>query len=415
MGRPPATSSSPRSTHRATRRSTISIQRTFLVIAITNGIALLYLIVSSFKLLFDRNAGSENHYLTLLSSLVLLILATISARIISMRVVQPLARLARESRRIEAGDPELMLSVFSDDEVGRMATAFNQVLGTMRQTMLELEATNQQLRSAQRQIHDSISYAALLQRAILPRRQLQEAFGDQHFILWQPRDTVGGDYYVFQCEGSRCLAGVADCAGHGVPGAMMTMLARSGIDRAIEQVGLSSPAAMLTRVDTTMRSMLGDAQQSRAMATSMDMGLVVLDSTADTLLFAGAKISLYWSDGQQVQRIKGDNRSLCDHRPGTYHDHAVPLQPGFTYYLSTDGFLDQSGGSHGFSVGSDRFVSWVREHAGKPLQEQSRAFANSLERFRGGHPQRDDITILSFRYCPQIVTTMRQFETVEVP
>lgn len=404
MGRPSSNAFTTLFTSRGPLRSNISIQRTFLVIAITNGIALLYLIITSVQLLFDRSAGTENHYLTLLCSLTLLVLATISARIISIRVVQPLARLARESRRIEAGDPELMLSVFSNDEVGRVATAFNQVLTTMRRTMLELEATNQQLRSAQRQIHDSIRYAALLQRAILPERQLQQAFGDEHFILWQPRDTVGGDYYVLHCQGSRWLAGVADCAGHGVPGAMMTMLARSGIDRAIEQVGLRSPAAVLGRVDAAMRAMLGDAHQSRAMATSMDMGLVVLDKDADTLLFAGAKITLYWSDGDQVHRVKGDNRALCDRRPGTYHDHVVPLQPGFTYYLSTDGFLDQSGGSHGFGVGSDRFVAWVLEHAAKPLQEQARAFSESLERFRGGHPQRDDITILSFRYPPQTVS-----------
>ncbi len=395
MGRPHGTGRS--------FRPSVSIQQTFLVIAITNGIALLYLIVSSFRLLLDRNVGSEHHVLTLLFTLLLAILAAISARIIVLRVVRPLARLARDSRRIEAGDPDVLLSVVSDDEVGRVATAFNRVLTTMRQTLLELEEANQRLQEAQRQINDSISYAGLLQRAILPDRQLQEVFGDEHFILWQPRDTVGGDYYMLHSEGSCCLAGVADCAGHGVPGAMMTMLARSGIDRAIEQVGLSSPAAVLTRIDAAMRAMLGDAQQSRAMATTMDMGLVALDAEAMTLRFAGAKISLYWSDGQRVERIKGDGRALCDRRPGLYRDHEVPLRPGFTYYLSTDGVLDQSGGRHGFGVGSDRFSSWVREHAAKPLQEQSRAFSEALERFRGGHPQRDDITILSFRCRPRAV------------
>lgn len=407
MSRPTATGPSP--------SSILSIQRTFLVIAITNGIALVYLIVSSFRLLFENENNSEHHYLTLLFSLLLAVLAAISARIISVRVVRPLGQLARESRRIEEGDPEVLLSVFSNDEVGRVATAFNRVLTTMRRTMLEVEATNQQLRAAQRQIQDSIAYAALLQRAILPERQLQQAFGSDHFILWQPRDTVGGDYYVFHREGPRCLVGVADCAGHGVPGAMMTMLTRSGIDRAIEQVGLTSPAAVLRQVDGAMRLQLGDAHQSRAIATSIDMGLVTLDSQTMTLRFAGAKISLYWSDGIEVERVKGDNRALCDRRPGEYHDHEVPLLPGFTYYLTTDGYLDQSGGAHGFGVGSDRFLMWVREHAAKPLADQSKQFSAALERFRGGHPQRDDITILAFRYQPEAPWSRPEFQVEDAP
>jgi len=114
---------------------------------------------------------------------------------------------------------------------------------------------------------------------------------------------------------------------------MMTMLARAGIDRFIQQLGIDSPAAVLQATNAGMHLVLSEAQLSRALATSMDVGLVLLDFDADFLRFAGAKISLYWSDGETVEMVKGDNRSLWDRRTGVYQDHEMPLRRGFTYYM----------------------------------------------------------------------------------
>jgi serine phosphatase RsbU (regulator of sigma subunit) len=279
-----------------------------------------------------------------------------------------------------------------------LADAFNLVLTKMRCAYEELGQSNESLRAANQQIADSIRYAGVLQRSILPDHQLKETFGDRHFVLWEPKDIVGGDYYLFHSDGGRCLTGVADCAGHGVPGAMMTMMARVGVDRSIQEVGIASPAEVLHTIDTSLRTILQEDRNTRAIATSMDMGLVLLDFTARRLRFAGARLSLYWTNGEELHSIAGDNRALCDRRRGTYHDHDLPLLSGFTYYLTTDGYLDQSGGEHGFAVGNERFTHWLVENARKPLDMQRQAFSESLARFRGDYPQRDDITILSFRF-----------------
>jgi serine phosphatase RsbU (regulator of sigma subunit) len=178
---------------------------------------------------------------------------------------------------------------------------------------------------------------------------------------------------------------------------MMTMLARAGIDRSIQQVGIESPAAVLRETNAGMHRVLNEAQMTRAIATSMDVGLVFLDFETGLLRFAGAKISLYWSDGQHVRSVKGDHRSLWDRRAGTYHDHDFPLLRSGTYYMATDGLFDQSGGDHGFALGTERFRQWLLEHASKPLVEQQQAFAASLTAFMGSCPQRDDITMISFR------------------
>lgn len=381
------------------RRRALSIQQIFLLLGSLNGIVLATLLVTSWRLLQEAGSGRDHAAITLFLGGLLVINLAISSVIVSQRVIRPLRRLVRESHSIavDEGTDGALLRVVGSDEVARLADAFNGVLHRQRQAFEQLDLANQRLRDVNKQVDDSIRYAALLQRSILPDRQLSERFGSDHFVLWQPRDTVGGDYYVFHDDGNRCLAGVADCAGHGVPGAMMTMLARAGIDRFIQQVGIDSPAAVLQATNSGMHLVLSEAQLSRALATSMDVGLVLLDFDAEILRFAGAKISLYWSDGETVEMAKGDSRSLWDRRAGVYQDHEMPLRRGFTYYMATDGVFDQAGGELGFGLGTERFCQWLLDHASKPLAEQHAAFTSSIAEFRGDHPQRDDITMFSFR------------------
>lgn len=379
------------------QRGQLSIQATFTLITLINGLVLAYLIVVSASL-FREKGNTASDYLTVLLTILLAVLALLSFRIIDARVIRPLALLSRQARRIETGDSDALLALPLEDEIHQLAMAFNKVLTNMRSAYDKLDQSNAQLRRANQQISDSIRYAGILQRSILPDHQLNETFGERHFVLWQPKDIVGGDYYLFHSEGGRCLTGVADCAGHGVPGAMMTMMARVGVDRAIQEVGITSPATVLQSIDSSLREILRDDQKTRAIATNMDMGLVLLDFTARRLRFAGARISLFWSDGLQLHSLNGDQRALCDRRRGSYRDHDLPLLSGFTYYLTTDGYLDQSGGEDGFAVGHERFASWLLEHARKPLPDQRQAFSESLARFRGDYPQRDDITMLSFRF-----------------
>lgn len=381
------------------RRRSLSIRQVFLLLALLNGVVLATLLWSSWVLLQQPTASSDHAYITIFLTTLLVVGVFISYLIVSQRVIRPLRRLVRDSHAIASanGSSSDLLPVHGTDEIARLADAFNGVLHRQRDAFQQLHNTNQRLRLVNKQVDDSIRYAALLQRSILPDRQLSERVGLDHFVLWQPRDTVGGDYYVFHDDGQRCLAGVADCAGHGVPGAMMTMLARAGIDRFIQQVGISSPAAILQATNEGMHMVLSEAQLSRALATSMDVGLVLLDFANGVLRFAGAKISLYWSDGHTVQKLKGNSRSLWERRTALYTDHDVPLCRDCTYYMATDGVFDQAGGDHGFGLGSERFSDWLLEHARKPLAEQHEAFSRAIAEFKGNHPQRDDMTMLSFR------------------
>lgn len=240
-------------------------------------------------------------------------------------------------------------------------------------------------------------YACLIQRAILPDRLMQASLGANHFVLWKPRDVVGGDFYIYREGEDGDLIGVIDCAGHGLPGALMTMLAFAAIDQAIDSVQGHDPAAILQNTDAAMRAMLGRDQFNKALATSMDAGLVRIDRKKSRLIFSGARISLFASDGNEVREYKGSRRAIGDRRQGEYGDIEVPLQDGWTFYLCTDGFLDQAGGKHGFGFGTNRFTEMLRSYANRPLDEQAQVFSASLAEYQGELPQRDDVTILSFR------------------
>ncbi|MCY1537518.1 Stage II sporulation protein E (SpoIIE) [compost metagenome] len=123
-----------------------------------------------------------------------------------------------------------------------------------------------------------------------------------------------------------------------------------------------------------------------------------VDPDNGRLLFAGAKIALFASDGETVEELPGGRRALGDKRQGAYQNAELPLRPGWTYYMCSDGFLDQAGGEHGFGFGNRRFTAMLRENAKRPLAEQAELFAASLAEYQGELPQRDDITVLSFRF-----------------
>ncbi len=328
---------------------------------------------------------------------------------VDLLVLRPLRGLKQSAKAIAAGQYDSPLPRTRPDEIGELSSAFASMADQVRRHTEELEdkvqqrtqaleKANREMAAAQKKIGDSIDYASLIQRAILPDRQLKASLGEHHFVLWKPRDVVGGDFYIYREGPVDSLIGVVDCAGHGVPGALMTMLALAAIDHAIDSVKSHDPAAILHETDHVMRGMLGQEEFTHSLATNMDAGLVRVDHQSKLLHFSGAKISLFASDGNDVREYKGARRAIGDKRQGDYQDVEIPMEAGWTYYLCTDGFLDQAGGEHGFGFGNSRFAALLRNHARRPLAEQADVFAATLAQYQGEQPQRDDITILSFRF-----------------
>lgn len=340
--------------------------------------------------------------------LILLLLLTTTLGVDRL-VLMPLSRLNDSVREIAGGRYDVRLHSDRQDELGELHRAFDTMAQQVRlhtetleqrvaERTEELASAHARIAATHRQLTDSIDYAGLIQNSLLPDRQLAEGFPGNHFVLWRPRDTVGGDFYLYRQGTEGHLLGVVDCAGHGVPGAVMTMIAHAALESALKEVSGDDPAALLSHTDRAARSMLPGGKRLDRIATNMDMGLCHIDTRQRELIFAGARIALFWSDGNDCHEIAGHRRGLNDRKSGVYTNTRVPLTPERTFYLVTDGLFDQAGGDHGYGFGAERFRDWVRTHADEALDTQLDALTTRLAAYQGDYPQRDDITVLAFRF-----------------
>jgi len=339
---------------------------------------------------------------------LLLVFATAVTFGVDRFILRPLQQLTDSTRRIAAGDYGQRLASPRRDELGELTRAFDGMAREVQsytgelerrvaQRTRDLEEARDRIAAAHRQIQDSIRYASLIQEAMLPRRDLALHFPAHHFVLWQPRDMVGGDCFVLRAAEGGLLLGVIDCAGHGVPGAIMTMVAHAAFDIAVQEVGLADPATVLRRMDAAARALLPTLDLDQPLATNMDVGLCHLDATRGRLTFAGARMSLFRCGGERCEEIAGGRRSLGERREAHWENVVLAAEPGHTYYLATDGFLDQGGGAHGYGYGKRRFAALLGETAALPVADQEAALRRALDEYRGARPQRDDITVLGFR------------------
>lgn len=334
-------------------------------------------------------------------------------------VLAPLARLTRSAGEIAAGDYRVRLRNRRADEIGQLTVAFNHMAKTVHgyterleqrvaERTEELRHSNEQLAVVNRQVMDSIQYASLLQSAILPDERAMARRLDGLCVLWRPRDVVGGDFHIFrEFDDGRFLIGVADCSGHGVPGAFMTMTVSAILDHVLSETPDSDPAAILGRLNRMVRAALARGRDNPRFDNGLDIGLCLVRPDRGDLLFAGGRIGLHIVEtaagSGSVGEVKGDAQSLGYRRSDIGHrftTHRVDLAPGRSFYLTTDGFLDQAGGARGFGFGNRRFNAMLLEHAAVPMADRKAAFAAALAEHQGDRPQRDDITLVGFTVAP---------------
>lgn len=319
--------------------------------------------------------------------------------ILNRTVLRPLVRLTDSVRAMERGvAPTLPALHSAHDELQDLSRAFVSMAQQVQTHTSELETRvqdrTQQLTAVNQHLRDSIDYASLIQKAILPG----PAPKWPNFALWRPRDTVGGDLYLVRPTSQGCLFGVIDCAGHGVAGALMTMLAHSALQAALAQASPNDPAQVLMHMDSRWRELLRDSPASSQVATTLDAGLAHLNPQTGQVIYAGAKLDLLMRlPGEaEVQVLAGGRRAIGGRRPPQLHNQVVPVIPGMAFYLTTDGLLDQSGGEHGFGFGDARLRAALAGLGGLTPDAQAQTIAQTLDDYQGHFSQRDDITLLGF-------------------
>jgi len=248
-------------------------------------------------------------------------------------------------------------------------------------------------------MQDSITYASLIQNTILPDSREMEAFFKAYFVIWEPKDIVGGDIYFFQrLDNSRALLFVIDCTGHGVSGAFVTMLAKAIVEQVDPQkMAVDSPAALLGYFNRTLKQLL--RQEGGHANVGMDAAVVFIDTRQQKLTFSGANLALHYIENGEIKTLKKNRYAIgykqCD-EDYRYKEETLHYSADMQFYLSTDGFFDQNGGNKGFPMGRKRFQALLLAHARLPLPAQREALLADLAAYQGEETRNDDITLIGF-------------------
>ncbi|WP_242469489.1 PAS domain S-box protein [Rhabdochromatium marinum] len=248
-------------------------------------------------------------------------------------------------------------------------------------------------------INGSINYATHIQHSILPLDDCLSSLTNDHFVLWEPRDRVGGDMYWCKPWGMSKLIALGDCTGHGVPGAFMTLIANGALEMATLETRPGDAGALLQRTHTLIQDALNQDSDAGESDDGLELGLCYIHPKQPRLVFAGARFSLFHVDAGVVSEIKGDKRGIGYRglpRQGHLTNHDVEISAGRAFYMTSDGLIDQIGGPKRRGFGKRRFIALLQDIQSLPMAEQQERIHEALTVYQGEEKRRDDVSVIGF-------------------
>lgn len=326
----------------------------------------------------------------LIFGIIVIFLFWFTVTITSKQVSKPLVKLMSITESIGSGDYGMTSEVTTKDEIGQLTSAFNQMSIRILKQRMELEERN-------REILDSISYAKRIQTAILPSDKLIDNLLMENFVIFLPKHKVSGDFYYITKEKKSIHLAVADCTGHGVPGAFVTGIGIAAFQRSIKGSGLMEPAEILNNVNNIVAETFSSSELN--IREGMDAGLCCIDFQEKVLQFSGANLSLYFVRDGKLHQVKGDRQPIGNNERRTpFSNHIVPIQKGDCFYLFTDGYKDQFGGPKQKKFMTARLKDMLLEIHTLSMVEQKYKLLTAHDEWKNGEEQVDDICFLGFRF-----------------
>ena len=321
--------------------------------------------------------------------------ATVFLLIIIVILFRNNVQKQRINRVLERKRNEIELKNNKLEEQTKKIEAQNESINRKNAT---LEATFKEIERKNKDITASINYAKRIQESMLPRTSKITDALPEHFILFRPRDIVSGDFYWFAKRDQKLILAAVDCTGHGVPGAIMSMLGDSYLNQIINTQGVIEPDIILTELHKSIGIALN--QQETNNQDGMDIALCVIDQEEKTLEFAGASRSLMIiQDGiyEDVHSSKLPIGGFQKDRPRIFAKHTFDTSKPTWFYIFSDGFQDQFGGPKGRKFAKSRLFKSIYENYQKPLSEQKEILNRILVDWMGKNRQMDDILVIGVK------------------
>jgi sigma-B regulation protein RsbU (phosphoserine phosphatase) len=284
-----------------------------------------------------------------------------------------------------------------------------------RKLFADLEEANQTLEkkviertrkieSQKREITDSIQYASRIQRALLPPEDELDALLPSYFILNKPRDIVSGDYYWLAQKNDKVIVAVADCTGHGIPGAFMSILGVAYLNEILNQKGAIKANAILNQLRAQVIKSLHQTGKADEARDGMEMALCVVDYSNQRLQYSGAFRPLYLIRDNGLIELKGDPMpiGIYNEEEISFNNEELIFKENDIIYMFTDGYVDQLGGSDRKTFKSRKFKQLLIDIHQKPLQEQKEILEAEYEQWKQNIEQIDDILVLGVRFTKDL-------------
>ena len=280
----------------------------------------------------------------------------------------------------------------------------------IQERTIDLEEAKKEIEITHKHTRESIEYASLIQSALIPDADEIAPYFKDYFVMWKPKDTVGGDIWLFDelRNKDECLLFFIDCTGHGVPGAFVTMIVKAVEREIVSKLKKNdsldiSPAIIMGYFNKTMKKLLRQESKDSLSNAGFDGGIIYYNKKTQILKFAGAETPLFYIDeNKEFQMIKGNRYSVgykkCD-IDYTYKETIIDVQEGMKFYCTTDGYLDQNGGKKGFPFGKKRFSNLIKENYNENMADIQNILEVEMMRYEEetkDNDRNDDMTVIGF-------------------
>ena len=247
-------------------------------------------------------------------------------------------------------------------------------------------------------ITDSMYYAQRIQNATLPHKTFLDTLMEDYFVIYKPRDIVSGDFYIVNKVNNKLLLVAADCTGHGVPGALMSMMSMAFIKEIINVEKISDPDIILNQLRETIISTFF-SPGSDEISDGLDASLVLINDKDNTLKYAGANLPIYLVRNNELIEIKGNRMPVGSYpRQSPFTCHTINLQNNDCIYMFSDGYADQFGGANNRKMMHGLYKSKILEFSKLPMQDQKEKLQDFFNQWIGYNEQVDDILLMGYRY-----------------
>jgi serine phosphatase RsbU (regulator of sigma subunit) len=268
-----------------------------------------------------------------------------------------------------------------------------------KKTNNELSHAYKEIETKNKEIQDSINYAKRIQEAMLPEVSLLQKYFPEGFGLYMPKDVVSGDFYWFNELNENLYFAVADCTGHGVPGAFMSMISIDKLNQSLIDKKIDLPSKILSNVNNSIKNALKQNNVQAGSKDGMDIALCSYDKRTMTLNYAGANRPVWIIRNNDLIEQKPDKLSIAGYTEydQQYTNRTIQLEKGDSVYVFTDGIVDQFGGPDGKKFMSKRLKELLIEINTKPMSEQELVLKGAIENWQGKLEQIDDILVLGMK------------------